>query len=391
MNSIVHRLNGFSFKILDNFNKMKQNLKLLIMKKLTLAVFAIFAFTFFSCEVEPAGGENLEAIAGKGKIKAAKNDNSPQFDFSEECLKSEAILYAGQTIEVGKVTVSQSEGNYVITYEITNDEWCITETHLSVVTAPEYFPINNAGNPKNGNFEYSNEFACEKTVTYEVPFEKGPYIAAHAVVECASSSPETIAANLPETVEFCTVNQGPDAYLNITIAEGGLAGNYGSWCIDNDSPISLNNCYTANVYSLNDELPEGAFEYPENFDLVNWLLNQNIVGELSPSSNEAYTYGDLQFAIWKLLDDIEDEDCEECSLGSFTPDHVSELVVLAQENGEGFAAECGAVTGVILIPEGVQPLIIPTPLECNSCEETAWADGCPFPGNNWATYFEYAQ
>ena len=260
---------------------------------------------------------------------------------------------------------------------------------IGLVNAPEEFPITNAGNPKNGDFEYSDDFECEKTITYEVPVEKGPYIAAHAVVECVSNSPETIVANLPETIEFCTIDQGPDAYLNITIGDGLLSGLYGAWCIDNDSPIQLNNCYTADVYSLNEELPDGAFEYPENFDLVNWLLNQNVVGELSPSSGEAYTYGDLQFAIWKLLDDIEDESCEECSLGSFTPDHVDELAALAQDNGVDFTPECGDVTGVILFPEAVQPLIIPISLECSPCEETAWADGCDFPGNNWATYFEY--
>lgn len=359
------------------------------MKKITLAAFAIFAFVLSSCEVESAGSEDLTSVDAKGK--AAKNTNSQiEFDLSEDCQKSEAILLAGQHTEVGKVTVTESGGNYIITYEITNDEWCITETHLSVVNSPEDFPMTNSGNPKNGHFEYSDDFECEKTVTYEVPIEKGPYIAAHAVVECASSSVETIAAHLPETVEFCTIDQGPDAYLNITIAEGALAGTYGAWCIDNDSPINLNTCYTADVYALSDELPAGAFEYPENFDMVNWLLNQSIVNQLSPSTNEAYTYGDLQFAIWKLLDDIEDEDCEECSLNGFTPAHVAELVALAQENGDGFTVECGDVTGVVLIPENVQPLIIPTPLECSACEETAWADGCDFPGNNWSTYFEYS-
>ncbi len=356
------------------------------MKKLTLAFFAVFALIISSCEVEPAGGEDLTGVDAKGK---APKNNAIEFDFSEECQTSEAILYAGQTIEVGKVTVSESNGNYVITYEITNDEWCITETHLSVVNSPEDFPMTNSGNPKNGNFEYSDEFQCEKTVTYEVPVEKGPYIAAHAVVKCVSSSPETIMASLPETVEFCTIDQGPSAYLNINISEGPLAGTYGSWCIDNDSPINLDECYSADVYAIGEELPD-SFEYPENFDLVNWMLNQNLVGQISPGTGEAYTYGDVQFAIWKLLDDIEDDLCEECSLGDFTPEHVDELVALAQENGEGFTPECGDVTGVVLISEGVQPLVIPIPLECRHCEETAWADGCDFPGNNWATYFEYS-
>lgn len=358
------------------------------MKKLTLTFFAVFAITFFSCEVEPAGDEILTSVDAKGK--AAKNKSSIEFDFSEECQTSEAILYAGQNIEVGKVTVSESGGNYLITYQITNDEWCITETHLSVVNSPEEFPMTNSGNPRNGNFEYKDEFSCEKTVTYEIPIEKGPYIAAHAVVECVSSSPETIVASLPETLEFCTIDQGPNAYLNINISEGTLAGSYSAWCIDNDSPIKLNNCYLADVYSLQDVLPENTFEYPENFDLVNWILNQDIVGELSPSTGEVYVYGDLQFAIWKLLDDIEDENCTECSLGGFNSDHVAELVDLAKSNGEGFMPECGDATGVILISEGVQPLIIPITLKCSPCEETAWANGCEFPGNNWATYFEYS-
>lgn len=360
------------------------------MKKLTLAILAIFAFGFYACEVEPAG-EDITSVEAKGNKVAKSNNNNNNnvvFDFSKECITNESILYAGQHIEVGKVTVEELNGNYVITYNITNPEWCMTGTHLSVVNSPEEFPINNGGNPVNGKFEYKEDFDCAKIATYEVPIEKGPYIAAHADMVCTSNSVETIMAGLPETVEFCTIDQGPNAYLNITIGESSLIGAYGAWCIDNDSPINLNNCYTADVYSLNDELPAEAFEYPENFDLVNWLLNQTIVGELSPSTGEAYTYGDLQFAIWKLLDDIEDEDCEACSLGGFTAEHVDELVALALENGEDFTPECGDVTGVILIPDGVQPLIISTPLECSPCGETAWADGCDFPGNNWATYFQ---
>ncbi|WP_420601460.1 hypothetical protein [Flagellimonas sp.] len=359
------------------------------MKKLLFAISAVFIIGLYSCETEPVGEQALENIEGKGK-KNQKN-SSVQFDLSEDCTMNESTLFAGQHTEVGKVSVTESGGNYIVTYEITNSEWCITETHLSVVNTPEDFPMNNGGNPKIGNFEYKGDHECEKTVTYEVPIEKGPYIAAHAVVECVSSSVENIVANLPDVIDFCTTafrpNNGDDGYFSLTIEDGFLSGDYGAWCVDVDQRLRIECIEAASVHSSLGDLPDEAFEMPENFGAVNWLLNQNIIGQ--PSENGSlYTGDDLQMVIWLLIDDLTDLDAlaQGGALSNWDEDRVNELMAASMENGS-FQPECGDYIGIILVPEGKQPVIIPYPLECSECEETAWADGCDFPGGSWATYF----
>lgn len=359
------------------------------MKKLLLAILAVCIVGLYSCETESVEEGPIESINGKGKKNQISN--SIQFDFSKDCSMSESTLFAGQNIEVGKVSVTELNGNYLVTYEISNDEWCITETHLSVVNTPEDFPMNRGGNPKIGNFEYKGNHECEKIVIYEVPIEKGPYIAAHAVVECSSNSVESILTSLPETIDFCTTafrpNNGEDGYFAVTIAEGLLAGDYGAWCVDVDQRLNIECIEEVPTYSSLGDLPEGAFEMPENFGAVNWLLNQNIIGQ--PSGDESlYTGDDFQMVMWLLVDDLNDLDelASRGSLSNWNESRVSELVDLALENNN-FSPECGDSIGIIMIPEGKQPLIIPYTLKCTDCEETAWASGCGFPGRSWATYF----
>ena len=208
------------------------------MKKLTLAILAIFAFTFFACEVEPAG-EDLEGIAGKGKVKAQKE--------SEECIVD-------------------------------------------------------------------------------------------------------LLPSLPEQVNACTTAKGVNAnnaYFDLTISDTFLAGDYASWCVDQDATLEANQCFTADVYSSYDVLPEGAFEKPENFDLVNWLYNQNLIGTPS-SSGELFTFGDFQRALWYLVDD---SNCQQCLyLGDWDDERSLELVDLAVSNGEGYEPGAGEKLIVILIP-----------------------------------------
>ncbi|RYC51402.1 hypothetical protein [Flagellimonas olearia] len=360
------------------------------MKKLTLAAIAIFAFVLSSCEVESAGSEDLTSVDAKGK--AAKNTNSQiEFDLSEDCQKSEAVLLAGQHTEVGKVTVTESGDNYIITYEITNDEWCISETHLSVVNSPEDFPMTNSGNPKNGNFEYKDSFDCAKTVTYEVPTSKGPYIAAHAVVNCLNESAESIAENLPVDIDFCAVDRGTNtglSYWSINISNSFLAGDYNAWCLDANKPLGII-CAEGSVVSSYSDLSSTSIAYTDNMNQVNWIINQDFVGTLA-SNGEAFTFGDVQVAIWSF---VENAQCPTCgnNVGEWSEERAQEIIDLANINGTDYMPDCGELLGLIILPDdtGKQPLLISYPIECSDCEETAWADGCSFPGNNWATYFSY--
>lgn len=356
------------------------------MKKV-IYLFMILSLAFASCESDKLDNSE-ELTANAAKANKNKANAATSFDWSGDCAFSQTDLIAGQNMVVGTVTVTVVNGDYNIEYNV-DAGYCLSETHLSVVDDKDDFPMTNSGNPKNGHFEYSGYHSCESNVAYTVPTSKGIYIAAHAVVNCETTSLEDIAESLPETIDFCTTTQGPDAYLNISVIDDFLSGNYGAWCIDDDLAIELDKCgddayKNVPVILSTTTLPDGVFEYPGNFDKVNWLLNQDFVGN-------GYTYGDLQFAIWRLLDDVRDDACEDCGLGDWSIEKAEELVQLAKDNGHGFVPDCGDFVGIILLPDGVQPVIIPFPIECNECEETAWAKGCDFPGNNWAMYFEFVQ
>ncbi|MFC4220481.1 hypothetical protein [Flagellimonas marina] len=240
------------------------------MKKLTLAVFALFAFTFYSCEVEPVGSDSLESVNGKGKLK----------------VKSE-----------------------------------------------------------------KSEETCNITVL----------------------------PTLPETVNACTTAKGIEAngtYFDLTVNDTELAGDYGAWCIDVDLSLNGNECFDALVFSSYDPaIPAGVVENPDNLDLVNYILNQDFL-------SQGYTMGEIQWAIWELLDDA---NCIACTfLGSEGADwdvaDAQAIVDDAVANGEGYEPGEGNNLAIVLVPtNNRQPVVIPIPLECEEepeggCE-TAFARG----------------
>ncbi len=183
--------------------------------------------------------------------------------------------------------------------------------------------------------------------------------------------------DLPSVVNACTTAKGEDAnnaYFDLTINDTSLAGDYAAWCVDVDLSLTGNECFDADVYSSYSDLPGGAFENPQNFDLVNWIINQNFVGTSSPSGG-LYTFGDVQWAIWELIDD---NNCQACSfLGSdWNTTKGQEIVDAAIANGENYMPGQGDVLVVILIPNNNrQPVFVNIPLECEkepTCE-TAFA------------------
>jgi len=113
-------------------------------------------------------------------------------------------LYAGQTIDVGTVTVQNDETNLEITFETTGD-WYMTQTHLAISTSFSGIPQNKGGNPQVGKFPYKHDLDPPTQLdTYNFTllelggYEIGDtiYIAAHAVVE------------MEETLDFCIDFEG---------------------------------------------------------------------------------------------------------------------------------------------------------------------------------------
>ena len=173
---------------------------------------------------------------------------------------------------------------------------------------------------------------------------------------------------LPELVRACTTAKpGTESYFLVDIASGDLAGvDIPTWCVDVDKTLGVE-CFDAKVYSSYGSFPLDEFENPGNFDLVNWILNQNFI-------SQGYTFGHIQWAIWELIDD---KNCVSCSFLTNPRDNWlitdpndvvkgQEIVDAAKAAGDGFEPGAGQNLAIILIPtdDTKQSIIIPYPLEC---------------------------
>jgi len=337
------------------------------MKKLLFSVVTILLIFFIGCnkvsDVTPTKASFLKdvpsctittkMIAGGGK-------------YDEKCTGT----------WVGNITVNVENGQITVNYEITEPGWIIKETHLYI--GPECdIPATNSGNPKVGHFPYKTEHDPGVTSFSYGPFDlpEGDYvIAAHAVVGGLGTSYEDYCEILPETADFEIKSSGPNSYLNVDVSDAGwLNGEYSGWCLDSDNDIDEETLYNdVDVYCSYGDLPEGLVEYPENLDLVNWILNNVSVGQASTCDGD-YTFGDIQYAIWSLIDDNLPSSLS--SLGAWEQCRADEIIANAQANGEDFEPGCGELLGVIFDPGvDLQIVMIAVPIGCHG-DETAWGYG----------------
>jgi hypothetical protein len=347
---------------------MNKTMRVLLMASL---IFALIPVTAFAHTAEDPFVTDL--TAGGGNIKSA--------------------------MDVGDVLV-WNDGDYLyVKYVVTDEDWCLTETHLEVATALEDIPQVN-GNPPPGLFTYMGEHDCVAGVTYEIPitWPAGTelLIAAHGVVQTGGM--DGVGTALPDQVTISTVypglGYGAPSYFDITVSGGTtLDGTYDGNCAElAGGPPSG----TASPYLSTEPIPAGVVQKPENLDLVNWIINQDFVGKTSAGCGGTYTWGDVQWAIWKLVDGGEPSPGALSSLRDWSECRAQEIVDAALANGEGFVPGCGDVIGIILAPEiaWTQSVLIWIPVPCAAKDETVWGGdyfGSPleFPGDNWAIYFAY--
>jgi hypothetical protein len=198
---------------------------------------------------------------------------------------------------------------------------------------------------------------------------------------CQLELPDKVSMQIP-----IPPTKGGQAYFQqVIITNGGiLNGTYQGWCIDTDAGLSIGDYvyHNVSVYCSYDDLPEGLVEFPENLSIVNWIINQDFVGQQS-TCNGSYTYGDVQKAIWELLED----NPMGSGLGPWDQCRVDEILEVAIVNGDGFVPECGDKVAIILKPgpPGThQTLIIEVEIQCEGEEgltpgfwknhPDAWAD-----------------
>jgi hypothetical protein len=319
-------------------------------------------------------------------------------------------LVAGQHTVVGNVCIETVGSNLKVTYNITENGWVITETHLAVVGNPDHFPRNNNGNPKVGHFPFKGTHNNVNSVEYLVPINNLPsqiYVAAHAVVEKNNqTSSGNLCLTFPENSNMIPVWLPSDA-TEYTVKATIDSGTYYGFCVDNSRYIGSGTSRIVNFLCSYDDMPictspQFFLENPGNLDLVNWIINNS-----QPNWNRAV----MQAAIWKLINPsgtLTGWDTSTVSSGEWKHDPIlrEEIISLAQAH-EGFIPECGQKVLMLVYGPGEicnptrQVIAFEVPVECTpgECEsETAWA----FPYNNgpiqdksakfgsqWARYFSY--
>ena len=303
-------------------------------------------------------------------------------------------------VDIGEVQVSNDAENLYVKYVVDTEWWCLTSTAVDIDDG-DGFATTKKGAPKIGKFESKAEHDCVTEYEHTIPLAGMAgdiQIAAHADTLLVGGL-EGVEMALPDQVQMKVRYPygGAPSYFETTVVGDPLSGIYEGWCIDTHHTIGNGTWYTANVSSS-----YGAGS-PANMDQVNWIVNQGYVGTVSPGGYGMYTYGDVQRAIWTLVDPNSTS-----GLGSWSQLRVDEILAAAALGGPGYEPGCGDVVAVILNPvNAVQVTIAQTTfielgVPCDDREETAWGgvwtgeEGFPgffgdkfVEGSTWAGYFTY--
>ena len=343
--------------------------------------------------------------------------------------------------------------------------WVIKGVHFQLSDKLNQIPVNNSGNPVPGQFTYKQDFQApytEDTITftYTKPVDTngdGYYVAAHASVCQLNSSTGTqgLCSILPDNIvsEIHVEHNYPTNYFNFHFhnstagwlqnfdldGSGPLQpGNFYGYCLDADNPIYPPLEICGKFYCSSESLPpevigDGKVEHPENLPLINWILNNYNNGDniaqfsyslplnqanwpfngtfTSLGSNATITMGDIQCAIWSIIDNNVAStmwnDIGPWSLANpkgYIEGNVWAIIhdALTTSGASTFKPGCNQKMAVILVPTDCQTGIwdgkqlimfyLPVPCGTGNCE-TAWGDGkfgARFPNaNQWGTYFRW--
>ncbi len=292
---------------------------------------------------------------------------------------------------VGEILVWNDASDLHVKYQITESDWCLTETRLHIAAddgdgEPDEDEIpQSKGNPVPGQFDYQGTHDCVTIHSYQVPLTWSAgtelLIAADAKVANQGSEQTTvvysdlgltqvIAGNVPgATYPYPAVDayeaqlDPPDPYASwadATLVLGGERFYFGpaDWVWESYQPVdhTTTECVTFQHQFTTEGYVTGATLYITADNTHSVSLNGAFLGEdLNPfawQSVEAYSVS--------LLDGQNVLDVEACNLG--TPD----WPLWANPAGLIYEIRIASFT-----------------------TESAWGAGYDFPGSNWATYFIY--
>lgn len=124
----------------------------------------------------------------------------------------ETAIMAGQTINVGTVTVWNDDNNLYVHY-LTTGDYKLKKTHL-YVGACSGIPVNNSGNPRIGQYPYQTTHGTTgvQSFTYTIPLGSLP-----SGCLCVSSHAEIVAYNASGQQVFSQTGWGQ----GVQITDGG--------------------------------------------------------------------------------------------------------------------------------------------------------------------------
>lgn len=128
------------------------------MKKVTFLFVTLLSLLMFNCSTEEASVEeqNLDPNFRVSVSNKKQTNTGGREVEGTVCL--ETALIAGQNYNIGTVTASVTEDTIIITYTITDNNWSIEATHLSIGNCDDQeIPTTGSGNPKVGKFEHGEE------------------------------------------------------------------------------------------------------------------------------------------------------------------------------------------------------------------------------------------
>lgn len=191
----------------------------------------------------------------------------------------------------------------------------------------------------------------------------GLFTITQAQIEIPCFDPEILPDEVMVSVQHAIEDFEPDrldSYFLAIIGEGTvLDGDHDAYCLDYDRSIRppgydvRETPMMAEVYLSYDceSLPDISPSLIEDctaIGKVNWILNNIAVGD-SSDCEDAYTFGDIQRAIWEYLDDNPGTS----GLGDWEPCRVLEIKTSADayeaDNGM-FIPMCDELLGIIILP-----------------------------------------
>jgi hypothetical protein len=160
--------------------------------------------------VAPLPDETIVVQSGRSSVSETENTATLEsFSAIPSCVVAvQTPLMAGQTINVGLITVTNDETNVYVTYQTTGS-YLVKKTHLFVGSCAG-IPVNNSGNPRIGHYPYQTTHGLGvSSYTYTIPRSS-----LSAGCLCVSAHAEVVAYNAAGTVIFSQTGWGFGEQIN---------------------------------------------------------------------------------------------------------------------------------------------------------------------------------